>query len=53
MPKTSGNHPTQETQAKEGEPAEIPIRTRDEVFRDLGKVAGPRNTPSEPDEGSD
>jgi hypothetical protein len=44
-PKTNGNEPTQETQPKEGEPAEIPIPTREEVFRDLGKVAKPRKTP--------
>jgi hypothetical protein len=42
MPQTNGNEPTQETQPKEGSPTEIPIPTREEVFRDLGKVAKPR-----------
>jgi hypothetical protein len=39
MPKSNGHKPTQETQPKEGPPAEIPIPTREEVFRDLGKIA--------------
>jgi hypothetical protein len=42
MPKTNGDGPTQETQPAEGEPVEIPIPTREEVLRDLGKVAKPR-----------
>jgi hypothetical protein len=42
MPKQNGDEPTQETQPKKGEPTEIPIPTREEVFRDLGKVAKPR-----------
>jgi hypothetical protein len=37
MPKSNGDHPTQETE----QGAEIPIPTREEVFRDLGKVAKP------------
>jgi len=45
MPKPNGSEPTQETPAG----AEIPIPTRDEVFRDLGKVAKPRK-PSVPDD---
>jgi hypothetical protein len=45
MPKTNGDHPTQET--KKG--AEIPIPTREEVFRDLGKVAKPRKSESPAD----
>ena len=45
MPKTNGDHPTQET--KQG--AEIPIPTREEVFRDLGKVAQPRKPESPAD----
>jgi hypothetical protein len=44
MPKTNGDGPTQETQPKEGEPVEIPIPTREEVFRDLGKVAKPKKS---------
>jgi hypothetical protein len=39
MAKTNGGGPTQESQPKEGEPVEIRIPTREEVFRDLGKVA--------------
>ena len=39
MPKQNGNEPTQETQPAKGEPTEIPIPTREEVFRDLGKAA--------------
>lgn len=35
MPKQNGAEPTQETPAGE----EIPIPTREEVFRDLGKAA--------------
>jgi hypothetical protein len=42
MPKKNGKEPTQETHPKKGPPAEIPIPTREEVFRDLGKVAKPR-----------
>ncbi len=38
MPKKNGDEPTQETPAG----AEIPIPTRKDVFRDLGKVAKPR-----------
>jgi hypothetical protein len=49
MPKSNGDHSTQETE----QGAEIPIPTREEVFRDLGKVARPRNPPSETDAGSD
>jgi hypothetical protein len=50
MPKQNGDEPTQETQPKKGEPAEIPIPTREEVFRDLGKVAKSRKPPPEPSE---
>jgi hypothetical protein len=52
MPKTNGDGPTQETQPKEGEPVEIPVPTREEVFRDLGKVAKPPR-PSDSPEGAD
>jgi len=40
-----GDEPTQPTEPAEGEPVEIPIPTREEVFRDLEKVAKkpPRN----------
>jgi len=44
MAKPNGDHPTQETTPEEGEPVEIPIPTKGEVFRDLGKVAKPRKT---------
>ncbi len=50
MPKANGNEPTQETQSKEGPPAEIQIPTRDEVFRDLSKVAKPRKTDPVPED---
>jgi len=33
--------PTQPTQPAEGDPVEIPVPTREEVLRDLGKVARP------------
>jgi len=46
MPKTNGDGPTQTTQPAEGEPVEIPVPTREEVFRDLGKVAKPRKPAS-------
>jgi hypothetical protein len=49
MPKKNGDEPTQETQPEEGEPVEIPIPTRGEVFRDLGKIAKPRKPPPEKD----
>jgi len=42
MSKTNGHKPTQETQPKEGPPEEIPIPSREEVFRDLAKVARPK-----------
>ena len=45
MPKQNGDQPTQKTQPKKGEPIEIPIPTREEVFRDLEKVAKPRKPP--------
>jgi hypothetical protein len=41
MPKTNGDGPTQTAQPADGEPVEIPSPTREEVFRDLGKVAKP------------
>jgi hypothetical protein len=52
MPKKNGSEPTQDTQPKKGEPVEVPIPTREEVFRDLGKVAKPRkNAPKGDGEG--
>lgn len=51
MPKTNGDGPTQTTQPAEGEPVEIPVPTREEVFRDLGKVAKPRKPASPADDG--
>ena len=48
MPKSNGNEPTQETQPQKkpdgtvADPDEIPIPTREEVLRDLGKVAKPK-----------
>jgi hypothetical protein len=42
MSKSNGNEPTQETEPRTGPPAEIPIPTREEVLRDLGKVAKPK-----------
>jgi len=44
------DEPTQPTQPKKGEPVEIPIPTRDEVFGDLAKVAKPRKRSTPPDE---
>jgi hypothetical protein len=38
------NEPTQPTQPAEGEPVEIPVPTREEVLRDLKKVAKPSKT---------
>jgi hypothetical protein len=52
MAKTNGDGPTQESQPKEGTPVEIPIPTREEVFRDLAKVAKPRKTDPDSDAGS-
>lgn len=54
MPKKNGDEPTQETQPQyedgaTGPPTDIPIPTREEVFRDLGKVAKPRKPPPEKD----
>ena len=49
MPKMNGSEPTQETMPAKGEPVEIPIPTREEVFRDLGSVAKPRKTPPSSD----
>ena len=45
MPQQNDDEPTQKTHPKKGEPIEIPIPTREEVFRDLGKVAKPRKPP--------
>lgn len=45
MPKVKGSEPTQETTPTKGGPVEIPIPTREEVFRDLENVAKPRQTP--------
>ncbi len=36
------DEPTQPTQPKKGDPVDIPVPTRDEVFGDLAKVAKPR-----------
>jgi hypothetical protein len=33
---------TQPTQPAQGDPVEIPVPTREEVLRDLGKVAKPK-----------
>jgi len=49
MPKMTGSEPTQETTPAKGEPVEIPIPTREEVFRDLRNVAKPRKTPASSD----
>ena len=45
MSKKNDHKPTQETLPKEGEPAEIPIPTRKDVFGDLAKVAKPKPKP--------
>jgi hypothetical protein len=37
----STEQPKQKTKPAQGEPVEIPIPTREEVFRDLEKVAPP------------
>jgi len=42
MPDTTDDEPTQPTNPKKGPPVEIPIPTREDVLRDLGKVAKPR-----------
>jgi hypothetical protein len=42
MAKTNGNEPTQHTPKGH----EIPIPTKEDVFRDLEKVAKPRKRPS-------
>jgi hypothetical protein len=55
MPKKKGDEPTQKTRPKPkpdgtvAEPMDIPIATREEVFRDLGKVAKPRKPQSKKD----
>jgi hypothetical protein len=36
---------TQETQPKKGKPVEIPVPTREEIMRDLAKVAPPAPRP--------
>lgn len=51
MPKKNDDGPTQTTQPAEGEPMEIPVPTREEVFRDLGKIAKPRKSPPSADDG--
>ena len=48
--KKARDEPIQETQPAKGEPAEIPIPTREEVFRDLGKGAKPRKPPAKSDD---
>ena len=40
----NGSEATQDTTPARGEPAEIPIPTREQVLGDLRKVAKPRNT---------
>ena len=45
-----GSEPTQETTPAKGEPVEIPVPTRQEVFRDLGNVAKRRKAPPPSDE---
>jgi len=50
MPKKNGNKPTQETTPKKGPPAEIPIPTKGDFLRDLGKVAKPRKPPNDASE---
>jgi hypothetical protein len=45
----SKNGKTQPTQPVEGDPVEIPVPTRGEVLRDLGKVAKPRKKDGSPD----
>lgn len=49
MPDDNGDEPTQTTP----EGAEIPIPTREDVFRDLGKVAKPRKRPTDDETGVD
>jgi hypothetical protein len=49
MPKSNGDEPTQETHPEEGEPIEIPIPTKESVFRDLRKVAKPRKPSTDRD----
>jgi hypothetical protein len=49
MPKSNGHEPTQETP----QGAEIPIPTKEQVFRDLGKVAKSRLTPADDEAVSD
>ena len=39
--KTRDDEPTQPTQPKTGEPVEIPVPKREDVLRDLKKVAPP------------
>ena len=50
MPKSNGNEPTQETRPERGPPAEIPIPTREQILRDLEKLAAPRRKPPPEDE---
>jgi len=49
MPTMNGSESTQETTPAKGEPVEIPVPTREQVFRDLGTVAKPRKTPPSSD----
>jgi len=44
--------PTQPTQPAEGEPVEIPIPSREDVLRDLEKVAKPSQHKRNGDKGS-
>jgi hypothetical protein len=45
MPENA-NGETQQTQPKKGKPATIPVPKREDVFRDLAKVAKPRKKQS-------
>ncbi len=49
MPKEPKNGKTQRTTPAEGEPATIPVPTRNAVFGDLEKVAKPRRKPGPSD----
>ncbi len=53
MAKSNGHEPTQETHPEEGDPIEIPIPSKSEVFRDLRKVARPRKPSADRDSSSE
>lgn len=52
MAEDKAPEPKQKTRPKRGKPAEIPVPKRDDVMRDLAKVAQPEEpgTPSAEDE---